>query len=177
MQSPLNGTQPPWTIDPAALLIANRSATGEAVEVWRALYASISQCVDFFIRGSYPAGTLETLPYQLLYWGNCTSASAPAAGEVLAQNNSYTNFSVADQPASLFEPDGPCPPAPPPPPPPAPAHPWEPADDCSPQCSSYASTVSCCKDPPSGQEHGVCMKVSNCSDVGARELIRLRGAQ
>ena len=47
VQSPLNGTQPPWTIDPAALLIANRSATGEAVEVWRALYASISQCVDF----------------------------------------------------------------------------------------------------------------------------------
>ena len=129
MQSPLNGTQPPWTIDPAALLIANRSATGEAVEVWRVLYASISQCVDFYIRGSYPAGTLETLPYQLLYWGNCTSASAPAAGEVLAQNNSYTNFSVADQPASLFEPGGPCPPAPPPPPPPAPAHPWVPADD------------------------------------------------
>ena len=63
VQSPLNGTQPPWTIDPAALLIANRSATGEAVEVWRALYASISQCVDFYIRGSYPAGTLETLPY------------------------------------------------------------------------------------------------------------------
>ena len=158
------------------LLIANRSATGEAVEVWRALYASISQCVDFYIRGSYPAGTLETLPYQLLYWGNCTSASAPAAGEVLAQNNSYTNFSVADQPASLFEPDGPCPPAPPPPPPPAPAHPWEPADDCSPQCSSYAAAVSCCRDPSTGQEHGVCMKVSNCSDVGARELIRLRGA-
>ena len=177
VQSPLNGTQPPWTIDPAALLIANRSATGEAVEVWRALYASISQCVDFFIRGSYPAGTLETLPYQLLYWGNCTSASAPAAGEVLAQNNSYTNFSVADQPASLFEPGGPCPPAPPPPPPPAPAHPWEPADDCSPQCSSYSAAVSCCRDPSTGQEHGVCMKVSNCSEVGARELIRLRGAQ
>ena len=115
MQSPLNGTQPPWTIDLAALLIANRSATGEAVEVWRALYASTSQCVDFYIRGSYPAGTLETLPYQLLYWGNCTSARRLAAGEVLAQNNSYTNFSVADQPASLFEPDGPCPRAPPPP--------------------------------------------------------------
>ena len=79
---------------------------------------------------------------------------------------------------ALFEPDGPCPPAPPPPPPPVPAHPWEPADDCSPQCSSYAAAVSCCKCcPVEGQEHGVCMKVSNCSDVGARELIRLRGAQ
>ena len=40
VQSPLNGTQPPWTIDPAALLIANASG-GEAV--WSARHRGMDR--------------------------------------------------------------------------------------------------------------------------------------
>ena len=173
VQSPLNGTQPPWTIDLAALLITNRSATGEAVEVWRALYASISQCVDFiFVVRTRRARSRRCRT------SSCTGATARARARPrrarCSQNNSYTNLSVADQPASSSWRAVPARAA-------AAASagaraPVEPADDCSPQCSSYAAAVSCCRDPSTGQEHGVCMKVSNCSDVGARELIRLRGA-
>ena len=102
----------------------------------------------------------------------------PEAYSPLGGGRLLKNFSLGDQPASLFVPDGPCPPAPPPPPPPKPPNPWVPADDCNPPCSSYAAAVQCCKDPSTGQDHGVCMKVSNCSDVGALqigELVRLSG--
>ena len=40
--------------------------------------------------------------------------------------------------------------------------PWLPADDCG-GCAAHAS---CCKDPPSGQEHGVCLKVADCTKFG-----------
>jgi hypothetical protein len=118
VQSPLNGTQDAWKIDPSATLISVPGITG--AEVWRVLHESIHMCVDFYVGGTYPKR--DSLPYQLLYIGNCTSATARTAGEVLAQNNSYTNFSLTDNPASLFKPDGACPPAPPVGPPPAAVH-------------------------------------------------------
>ena len=40
--------------------------------------------------------------------------------------------------------------------------PWLPADDCG-GCAAHAT---CCKDPPSGQEHGVCLKVADCTKFG-----------
>jgi hypothetical protein len=57
-------------------------------------------------------------------------------------------------------------PLPPPTPPPSP--PWVPADDCSPPCDKACSA--CCKDPPSGQDTGLCLgyparPITNCSQV------------
>ena len=43
-----------------------------------------------------------------------------------------------------------------------PGRPWLPADDCG----GCATHTSCCKDPPSGQEHGVCLKVADCTKFG-----------
>ncbi len=194
MQGPLNGTQKQWTIDPSAKLITVPGVSG--AEVWRTFNPTIHVCVDFYIRGAYPKR--DSLPYQLLYQGNCTGAGsgAPVAGEILAQNNSYTNFSLTDNPPSLFKPTGACPPAPPPPPPPPPVKPWEPATDCKPACDPSDSV--CCKDPETGQDTGVCFgwsghPVTNCSEVGVeavslvgkakrvvsaevkRRLLRLRG--
>ena len=37
--------------------------------------------------------------------------------------------------------------------------PWLPADDCG-GCAAHAT---CCKDPPSGQKHGVCLKTHDCT--------------
>ena len=108
LQNPLNGTQPAWVVDPSAKLITN-AHQGPGVQVWRVLHASISQCVDFYVRAADPR-----LPFMLLYFGNCTSATARLPGEVLGQNNSYWNFSFHDIPDSRFKPSGPCPPSPPP---------------------------------------------------------------
>ena len=111
VQEPLNGTQPAWTIGSGAKLIDVPGVSG--AEVWRVLHASIGECVDYYVRGAWP-GTRDSLPYQLLFFANCSSASGRTDGEVLAQNNSYSNFSLADNPASLFRPAAgqPCPPVP-----------------------------------------------------------------
>ena len=112
----------------------------------------------------------------LLYQGNCSSGSSVSPGEVLAQNNSYTNFSFADIPESRFVPHKSCPPAPPPPPPPPAGPPWTPATDCEPACPAGAS---CCKNPASGQDKGACFgypshPITNCSQIPAVDA-RLRG--
>ena len=56
---------------------------------------------------------------------------------------------------------------PPAPPPPAPTPPWLPANDCKPPCDQ---TSSCCNNPPSGQDRGICLgnkarPITNCSEV------------
>jgi hypothetical protein len=99
MCTPTAGSQPRWQVPLNSTLVASNST----MERWRAFHESIHESVDFFIAldGSRRR---SSLPYLLLYYGNCTSGTKiDPASEVLVQSNQYYNFSLATRkPASLY---------------------------------------------------------------------------
>ena len=108
----VKGTQPRWQVSSDAKLVESDAHH----ERWREWHQAQGICVDFLVRlirsrgestgqsasGDYPSSNRELLPHLLLWYGNCTSGTHIGPGELLAQVNNYTNFSLTDQPPDLF---------------------------------------------------------------------------
>jgi hypothetical protein len=162
--SPTAGGQTRWQVPENSSLVASNATT----ERWRAFHGDTKVCVDFLI--ALNSGQRSALPYLLLYFGNCTSPTeVEPAFEILAQTNSYYNFSLSTPDNAVFDfppvcaAKGGCKPTPPPTP--APKL-WVPST-CTPHCMNGVSL--CCTDSQSkGHEAGgACYKVHNCSEVCA----------